>query len=912
MRLVTSWLPLLLLLSLIGTAIPYSQNAHADILPYEPVVPLPILFVHGYDDKGSSWEEADFYNYVQTLGAEVVSVDYNKYSRNDITSTKINNLFTEAVDQLPSDTKFDIVAHSMGGLLTRYYLLQNEDVRSRVRRVIMIGTPNHGSPIAWQNRVSDMIDDPKDYWEDGMKNAEIVEYRDYYNEYTDNMFDTYGGGQIEEQSYELWLSEHHPEVIDAILEKQQLGAGGELTDLGAEVLPGGLDYRYSEAFNIYAKILAARSFEREERQAKMGMIVQGVPFSLKESFVVEDDNISNKQQLTGKDLVDEGTALKEGMKKGCTYNPFTDCDQPATAKNIVQDRLMLERFELHYYENDQIQTEYVVSNLFLSWLAQEESRYRAQALRNNTYYPQYITIATVDDPDNKMGRWTTDLFVKNMSAWKYEDHDSVVPLKSVTLFSNGEDQFLDRNVKIIPGGSSKISKDPYAIQREGGYTFHGDQMAATDLLRNEYNNPLTGTNDSEVTMDIVPGNEWSADSSIIIAKPANESLGNDYKLEISSNHKTTVRIMERDQDQMWTKMKTVPLLKGDYSGYRAEVDIAVNEDVTDYLIVGASADDKLTAAVHSEEDPEQDELGYAPVGRYPYYLQPLDTTVEGDTVRQRFRVYNRANDQAVSGLDASDFIFKLNGKTLLYPRLSMEGVNIERAGNIMLALDYSSSMGTVPRNYSMMSAYNFLSGMNMEKSKAQVGVIGFTDQVRLLAGLTTDYAKAAKAVYIEDTGGTSLYDAIVDASSILAREKGKKSLLLLTDGEDSGGSRDIEEAIESAKSRNITVYLLGFGDANVDVLQRIADETGGKFYFANEAVDLSGLYSTVTTEKDYIYTLEYEAPDLTKANEMTMKMTQDRSNEAAVPYDSLQLPLPDIQSWWDKAKDLINDMKEGG
>lgn len=898
----TNVLSRLLLVVFCMTLIPFPERASAEIIPYQQVAPLPILFVHGYDDKGSSWEESSFYNYVQTLGAKVVSVDYSKYSRNDITSTKINDIFAKAVNELPKGSKFDIVAHSMGGLLTRYHLLDNEDVRNRVRRVIMIGTPNHGSPIAWQNRVSDMIDNPEDYWTNGKKNADIAQYRKYYQEYSENMFDTYGGGKIEEQSYEYWLSVHYPEVITSILQSQRVGAGGTLTNLGTKVLDGGLNYRYSEAFDIYAKILTARSYEREERQAKLGLIYQGVPLTMRESYVVGDDSISKDKQLAEGGFIDEGTGIKEAFKKLCTFNPFQDCDQPATAKNIVQDRLMLERFELHYYDtdNNKAKTSYVVSNLFLDWLWKEESKYRETALKSNAYFPQYITIATVDDPSHKLGRWTTDGFVKNMSAWKYEENDSVVSLKSVTLFHNGKDQFLDRNIKIIPNSNAKITMDQYAIQRSGGYIFHGDQMAAIDLLRGEYNNPLTGSDDREVFMDIVPDAVSSGNGSIVVAKPTNESLGNKYKLVIQSNSNTTVRVIERDRDQMWKQAQEVALLRGDYSGYQAEVDIKPTEKISDYLIVGTDSNARLTVTVRTAEEEQE---------AYPYYIQTLDTTTDGSTVRHRFRVYDRANDQAVNGLKLSDLVVKLNDQTLMYPRLYAASNTIESASSMMLALDYSGSMETRPRNYSMQSAYVFLKSM-VGKTEAKVGVLGFTDQVLLLSGLTTNYELAAKTVYIENTGDTSLNDAIVEASAMLAGEKGRKSILLLTDGEDTSSQHSMEEAIEAAKSHNIAVYVLGLGSVNISAMQQIANETGGKFYFAYEAKLLSELYSTVVTEQDYVYTLEYDSSDLTIENNLTIRMTQSRSNEAEIvygPVESKQLP----KSWWGKFQDFVSDMKGG-
>jgi triacylglycerol lipase len=49
------------------------------------------------------------------------------------------------IDKIPAK-KVDFVVHSMGGLMVRMYALKYGV--KKIRRVVMIGTPNHGSPVA--------------------------------------------------------------------------------------------------------------------------------------------------------------------------------------------------------------------------------------------------------------------------------------------------------------------------------------------------------------------------------------------------------------------------------------------------------------------------------------------------------------------------------------------------------------------------------------------------------------------------------------------------------------------------------------------------------------------------------------------------------------------------------------------
>jgi len=49
---------------------------------------------------------------------------------------------------LGSETRVDVIGHSLGGLVATYWLKQIDRGR-RIRRVITLATPHHGTPFAW-------------------------------------------------------------------------------------------------------------------------------------------------------------------------------------------------------------------------------------------------------------------------------------------------------------------------------------------------------------------------------------------------------------------------------------------------------------------------------------------------------------------------------------------------------------------------------------------------------------------------------------------------------------------------------------------------------------------------------------------------------------------------------------------
>lgn len=122
-----------------------------------------VILIHGLDDPGKVW---------QNLAPELAKEDYNvlfmEYP-NDQPVVESSQLFFKELQELKEfgvDRIF-IVAHSMGGLVSRELLTNpdfqydrsvNEDLVPGVLKLIMVGTPNHGSQMARFRLFSEMRD----------------------------------------------------------------------------------------------------------------------------------------------------------------------------------------------------------------------------------------------------------------------------------------------------------------------------------------------------------------------------------------------------------------------------------------------------------------------------------------------------------------------------------------------------------------------------------------------------------------------------------------------------------------------------------------------------------------------------------------------------------------------------------
>ncbi len=122
-----------------------------------------VALVHGLDDPGQVW---------QNLAPELVKADFNVWLMhypNDQPVVESARLFFEALQGLKQNgiDRISIVAHSMGGLVSREMLTSPEieyTASAKNRRVpevvalIMVGTPNHGSQLARLRVFTEMRD----------------------------------------------------------------------------------------------------------------------------------------------------------------------------------------------------------------------------------------------------------------------------------------------------------------------------------------------------------------------------------------------------------------------------------------------------------------------------------------------------------------------------------------------------------------------------------------------------------------------------------------------------------------------------------------------------------------------------------------------------------------------------------
>jgi len=136
-----------------GMTVATSDDPRAPLDTLAPGTSRAVMLVHGLDDPGWMWR--DMAPALREQGHVVLRFEY---PNDQPVSDSADMLAMElAMLHRAGVTHLDIVAHSMGGLVARDVLTRRAYYNSdgsgghrlpQVHRLIMIGTPNHGAPIA--------------------------------------------------------------------------------------------------------------------------------------------------------------------------------------------------------------------------------------------------------------------------------------------------------------------------------------------------------------------------------------------------------------------------------------------------------------------------------------------------------------------------------------------------------------------------------------------------------------------------------------------------------------------------------------------------------------------------------------------------------------------------------------------
>ena len=212
-----------------------------------------------------------------------------------------------------------------------------------------------------------------------------------------------------------------------------------------------------------------------------------------------------------------------------------------------------------------------------------------------------------------------------------------------------------------------------------------------------------------------------------------------------------------------------------------------------------------------------------------------------DLPRDRFRIFEDGDEQTITNFAS---------ETDLPLRI---GLLIDTSSSVRMKLDFEKQAAT-----------NFVRSIMRRGDEALL--VEFDQGVSLLHDFTPQPTAIVREIKkLRAGGGTALLDAIYTVSrDKMVNPGARKTLVILSDGQDLNSIRDFEETLDMAQGAGVAIYSIGTSRFGAEVnrrgekmLEQLSDQTGGRAFFPYSAELLSDAFEQINEELRSQYSLTY-------------------------------------------------------
>ncbi|MBC8647536.1 MAG: VWA domain-containing protein, partial [Thermoanaerobaculia bacterium] len=251
-------------------------------------------------------------------------------------------------------------------------------------------------------------------------------------------------------------------------------------------------------------------------------------------------------------------------------------------------------------------------------------------------------------------------------------------------------------------------------------------------------------------------------------------------------------------------------------------------------------------------------------------------TLEDGTVSEDVRYVNAPDYISEVTVDAVELYTTVTDKGRPVPGLQMSNFKVYEDGvvqkvesfefvkNLPLSLgvviDTSASMlESLPE--AQQAALSFLDFSIGPKDRAFT--VSFDNEPYLLSKPSNRKDKLFRSLAgLRAEGSTALYDAIIYSLYQFTGIKGKKALVILSDGKDTASKFDFETTLEYVRKSGISIYGIGLKISGTDLdvkykLNKLAQVTGGQTFYVDSAKNLEAVYRQINEDLRSQYLLTY-------------------------------------------------------
>jgi Ca-activated chloride channel homolog len=220
---------------------------------------------------------------------------------------------------------------------------------------------------------------------------------------------------------------------------------------------------------------------------------------------------------------------------------------------------------------------------------------------------------------------------------------------------------------------------------------------------------------------------------------------------------------------------------------------------------------------------------------------------------------------ALTDLKLNDFELRIDGQVKPITDLSRSETPVRMA----MLFDNSGSLMS-SRDLEKRAAKRFFG--RVMRPFDQAAIYSVSTESYLAQPLTSDIHRLEQTIenFGKPEGGTSLFDAIVDAAVYLRPYHGRKVIVIVSDGADTVSRLDFETTLQRVLREDCEVYVVQTGlydNANVRDLaaerrmEALTAQTGGAVYLPKETSDLESAFVQIAADLAQQYVLSYYAAE---------------------------------------------------
>lgn len=255
----------------------------------------------------------------------------------------------------------------------------------------------------------------------------------------------------------------------------------------------------------------------------------------------------------------------------------------------------------------------------------------------------------------------------------------------------------------------------------------------------------------------------------------------------------------------------------------------------------------------------------------PFSVRSHDGKYVFDLQKENFRIYEDGIEQEIGHFSS-----------------------VEQPFYVVLLVDTSSS--TAPNLAEIKAAVQAF--VDQLRPRDAVLLVTFDGLVRPLLSKGTNNRSVLAEVIQKmrtDTGnnGTKLYDAIEYSYQALLRIRGRKAVILFSDGDDTWSKATMKSTLCATSEADSLIYPIQYGaSGSTTYLQSLAAETSGRFYQADDLDMIKQSFAGVAEELRRQYSIGYyPKTDSSRKGARTIRVEIDRPDaEVIVRKTSIYRP----------------------